>query len=221
VVVNKNLKLKGPHTGRFIIGKDGVTLDCGGHTVTGAGRDVTVGGVQIVGRKNVSIRNCHLRDHFFGVLLVDSNRNVLSRNRMTHVGDGFNLVRSDSNKLLQNAVTDASYSGVALFEGSDKNRIVGNVVADLADIGFTLQSNSSRNHVTGNSASRAGNSGFLVHHSGAGNAFSGNSATDNTGFGFSDNTTGFRGDAGTDNTYAENTCAGNSFGDSSPQTLCD
>ena len=48
-----------------------------------------------------------------------------------------------------------------------------------------------------------------------------NGSNDNGDFGFADLTTGTSGDFGTQNSYSNNTCSGNTKADSTPFGLCD
>ena len=85
---------------------------------------------------------------------------------------------------------------------------------------------STGNNLTDNVSRDGSLNGFLVSSDGfgkpsMGNTFSGNQSIDNATWGIEDVTTGFRGDAGTDNHYEDNNCNGNDKGDSSPATLCD
>lgn len=82
---------------------------------------------------------------------------------------------------------------------------------------------SSNNVLADNVATKSGN-GFGANEVGTvGNVFTGNTSNDNTGWGIEDQTPlfgGGTGDAGTDNTYSNNSCSGNGAGSSDPPGLC-
>lgn len=82
---------------------------------------------------------------------------------------------------------------------------------------------SSNNVLADNVATKSGD-GFGANEVGTvGNVFTGNTSNDNTGWGMGDQTPlfgGGTGDAGTDNTYSNNSCSGNGAGSSDPPGLC-
>ncbi len=225
IFVTRNTKLKGPHKGRFEIGKDGVTLDCGGHTVTGAGRNVEGTGVVFWRRKGATVKNCDFRDHQDGVVVAESHRNSIIDNRVSRVDGGYIVVRSNGNKLIGNHLRDSTqWFGYGIFEGSKNNRFRGNTSVEARGNGFAI-GDSSKNSFIGNVSRDSHAKGFSVEppspgNRSAGNVFQGNSALGNRDQGFWDSTNGFRGDSGTDNRYSDNTCEGNGS-ESFPGGLCD
>src|SRR3954447_13954121 len=72
----------------LIIGADDVTLDLGGHTVTGDGVS-DVEGVRTIGHDNVVIENGSVRNFVEGVVIIRSATTRLSQLRLSdhrHVG---------------------------------------------------------------------------------------------------------------------------------------
>lgn len=63
--------------GSIDITADGVTLDCAGYTITGAGAG---SGILLDGRTGVTVKNCNVTGFSFGIVLQDSSGNTLSDN---------------------------------------------------------------------------------------------------------------------------------------------
>jgi parallel beta-helix repeat protein len=145
------------------IGADGITLDLGGHTLSG------VTGYRIInqGHDNVTIRNGRISSDggtilldgvtgnkveditnswlILGMTVKNSSGNRIVNNRFDSVI--LWLSGSDHNVIAHNLVT--SYEGELLLSASNYNRIADNVVWSSRDVPFSL-SNSDHNSVRRN-----------------------------------------------------------------------
>ena len=176
----------GPCSGNgLIIGQNGITLNCAGHTISGQG-NVNFG-VFLNGVTNVTVKNC----------------------KATAFNDGFELVGSSSNTLTGNTATNNQNAGFDL-SGSSSNTLTGNTANNDYLYGFSLESSSNGNTLTKNHETvtvnyngpwSGGIAGFSVLSS-SGNTLTANTATGNQGIGFE-----FSSSSG--NTLAENTATGN------------
>jgi parallel beta-helix repeat protein len=104
----------------------------------------------------------------FGQLRVlDSNRNVLETNEITHgCGTAIQLVRADSNRIERNLAgsigSDGNQAGIELLEGSDDNIVRRNTTAQNATDGIFVESGSLRTRVERNVASFNSDDGIDV-----------------------------------------------------------
>lgn len=211
------------HKGNIVVAADNITLDCAGHTLIGPGRTFSFTGIDLNQRTGVTVRNCVLQDFETGIVLRQSDGNTLTANTIARVDRGFWLDGSDGNTLTGNSVTDAiDWFGYGVFDGSDGNELRANTTSAVRGVGFMVWA-SSNNVLADNVATKSGD-GFGANEVGTvGNVFTGNTSNDNTGWGMGDQTPlfgGGTGDAGTDNTYSNNSCSGNGAGSSDPPGLC-
>lgn len=180
LVITSDTTLTEHHAGSIVIGADGVTLDCAGHSVTGGGTF----GVLLSGRTGAIVKNCDVSGFFHGVGLLYSfdstitgntshgnslagfvleggSNNVLSSN--TADGNGWNgfQLSFPSNTTLENnvATNNGGTAGIAAGQSSG-NVIRGNTSTDNANNGIWVGASSSNNTITGNSTARNGETGF-------------------------------------------------------------
>src|SRR5918992_1704685 len=111
----------------LVIGASGITVDLNGHLVQGTGLGV---GVRNPGHHDVTIRGGTIRNFDSGVLLSETQRNVVAGISFdqTELG-GVHLMGADGSQVRDNHVT--GFSGVAfhLASGSSSNLVAGNAVA--------------------------------------------------------------------------------------------
>jgi parallel beta-helix repeat protein len=142
----------------LVIGQDGITLNCAGHTISGEGSNV---GVALSGRATVTVKNCHVTGFLYGVQLSDSSGNELIGNSANgNGGDGYILdTNSAMNTLTRNTADSNSHFGFVLSDSSG-NSLTRNTADVNGFAGFTVNG-SSRDTLTKNSAE--GNSeGFML-----------------------------------------------------------
>ena len=88
------------HDGNIVIGEDGVTLDCAGHTITGSGNG---NGILLPGREGVTVRNCHVTGFDLGIFLDWSSGSTIESNlSWDNAYDGIRLNYSNQNALTGN-----------------------------------------------------------------------------------------------------------------------
>ena len=70
----------GPCSGNgIVVGTNGITLDCAGHTISGRSSQ-TGKGIYLDGRTNVKVGNCNVAAFHYGFDLQGSSNNTLSGN---------------------------------------------------------------------------------------------------------------------------------------------
>ena len=114
----------------IIIGRDGIVLDLGGHTITGPGkggwvwpgRATSSVGVRLAGRSGVTVKNGRLTGFATGVLLEGGENNRVERVATTQNHYGVYLYRSKGNRV-SGVEVFANVYGLHL-QGSDGNQLV-------------------------------------------------------------------------------------------------
>jgi parallel beta-helix repeat protein len=185
ITITSNTKLRSDVTARIVIGADGITLNCDGHTISGIttapATPLMNNGITINGRNGVSILNCNVTNFYIGVQLASSNGTFLNGNTATGNGYGFFLSSSNLNHLATNNASRNGLDGFRLVS-SNANGLAGNTANGNSGSGFSLLS-SNFNALTGNTASRNGLNGFLLVFSNS-NGLLGNTANSNGSYGF-------------------------------------
>lgn len=131
----------------LVVTTDGVTLDLGGHTVTGD-PDVAGGGPGIVlrGVRGVTVRNGTVTHFGAGVVIKGGGDNLIEALTIQDnigeaegdFGDGIVVDASSGNRLAGNTVArNGPYSGIAMLGRSRYNQVLDNVVSDnnMAHVG--------------------------------------------------------------------------------------
>ena len=115
----------------IIVGADNITLDLNGHTVAGTPASGDQGGVVLVGRTGVTVRNGTVRNFDVGVVIEGgSNNTVEGVNAVDNIsfegatvnrgGDGIAILSSRNNRILRNnAVNNGPYSGIGIYSDID------------------------------------------------------------------------------------------------------
>jgi parallel beta-helix repeat protein len=207
----------GPCTGDALIaGADGITIDLGGHTISGTG---TGAGVRVAQRTGVTVTNgtiqgfhtgvvldestystvskLVLRDHIRGVNVAGSDLNLVEKNTITGSGlDGIRLGLSADNVISKNTLSGNVF-GIGVADWSTGNLVEKNVLRDTRGFGVAVFSDSDSNRIEKNDVQRTtGGDGINV---------SGDS--DNTAV--SKNIASFNSDDGIDTDNAQTTITGN------------
>lgn len=127
----------------------GATIDCAGHTLTGAYPTVTSGfGIQVIGSTGVTIRNCTIRNFKTGVAFQGSRGNTLINSTLRSNGIGVWMVsvgRAGSEQMSTDNVVSGNLlalndSGLMLSQGADRNRLIGNTVQNSTNVGIDINS---------------------------------------------------------------------------------
>jgi parallel beta helix pectate lyase-like protein len=146
----------------IVVMGDGVTLDLGGHTVSGSGSGV---GIRIVGR-STRVTNGTLTGFADGVF-VTSAFNTLERLVITGNGTGLSVFQSSLNVVRQTSIRNNRSDGVVIFRSTD-NSIHRSVISGNGGNGVRIESlgglttRASGNRVEGNSISGNVGSGVVV-----------------------------------------------------------
>jgi len=124
----------------LVIVADGVTVDLGGHTVSGSG-DAGMGGAGILFRSvhGSTVRNGTVTRFDAGVVVEGGSGNVIEHLTVEdnvgspdgELGDGIVVNNSNDNRVLANVVRrNGPFSGIALGISSSANEVRDNTVAD-------------------------------------------------------------------------------------------
>jgi parallel beta-helix repeat protein len=148
-VITSDTTLGEDHQGDIVIAADGVTLDCAGFTTSGA--TSVPSGIDLSGRRWVTVVNCNLHGFAVGLRLVNANENNLVQNTVS--GAAVDACQLDHAHL--NVVTDSAFDGngggCALVDSTfnifERNSLSANI-----DEGFDLD-RASDNNFTGNDVS--------------------------------------------------------------------
>jgi parallel beta-helix repeat protein len=170
----------------FIIAADNVTLDLGGHTVSGDAHSGSRGpGILFRNVSGSTVRNGTVQRFDAGVVVSGGSKNtVLNITAQDNVGpqdgelgDGIVLDSSSDNRIQGNTVQrNGPFSGISLVNACHNNNVRGNIVKDnnmmqagdpsagRQDMGIRLEGpDASNNDVVSNTVSGSGAEGISVH----------------------------------------------------------
>ncbi|MEM1543007.1 MAG: right-handed parallel beta-helix repeat-containing protein [Ignisphaera sp.] len=99
----------------IVVERDNIIIDGAGHVLRGSrGGD----GIDLSGRKNVTVRNITITAFDHGVFLNSSSNNVISGNNIANSWDGIRLDSSSNNVISGNNITNNKH-GIGLFYSSN------------------------------------------------------------------------------------------------------
>jgi parallel beta-helix repeat protein len=143
LVITSNTLLTEDHEGSIVVARNGVTLDCAGHTLTGAGFLV----VDTTG--STFMNNVAESNHLSGFDLYESSGNSLAGNRADgNLVHGVSAVGGRNNTVKENSASGNAHVGFD-FILSTNNTVKENVSTDNVENGFDFPA-SSGNDVRGN-----------------------------------------------------------------------
>ena len=174
--LDSDLDCSGPGGTALIIGANGMTLDCRGHTLTGDG--TTGAGVDLGSRTGVTVKNCTATGFGNGFELQGSHGDTLEKNTASDGVRGFLLDDSADNTLKRNTARDNVRQGFLLEDDSDRNTLERNTAIENGRAGFRLDG-SNDNTLKRNTA-RDNDRGFRLDGSN-GNTLEKNTARDRLG----------------------------------------
>ena len=169
----------------FVIVADDVTLDLGGHVVSGTDDHLTTGpGIVMRGVSRCTVRNGTVQRFEAGVAVEGGEGNVIEGLTVQDnlgtpdgdYGDGIVLNHTRGNAVRRNVVQrNGPFSGISLGRDSTHNEIVENTVADnnMAHLGFPDAGRqtmgiriegpaANHNRIVGNTVSNSGCDGIVV-----------------------------------------------------------
>ncbi len=205
----------------IVVERDNIVVDGAGYTLQGTGSGK---GVDLTGRRNVTIKNMEIKQFVFGIYLnhsssnsiiesdfisitfecirlyESSNNTIAANNLILNDIDGITLYGSSNNNITQNYLM-SNYDGIRLYESS-KNSITENIVKENY-YGIFLAS-SSDNNIGNNNVTANHGTGINLYWSSNENTISGNNITSN-------DYDGLRLEDSDDNVIAGNVVSNNSF----------
>ena len=152
----------GPCVGdALIVAADGVTLDLGGHTVSGAG---TGAGVRVARHTGVEVMNGTIEGFHTGLVLDEADGNhIWSLTLRDNLRQGITVAGSDGNLVEKNSVSATDVFGIAVFSNATNNRVEKNdVLGTILGDGIIVASDSSGTQITKNVASGNADDGIDV-----------------------------------------------------------
>jgi parallel beta-helix repeat protein len=139
--------------GGITIAKSGVTVDLGGHTITGLGEG---DGIAATGVSGVTVKNGSVVNFEAGLRLTGVSNSLVHDTRFSRNSDASAWIEgSTGNKFLRLTMTENGDGGFRLV-GSSKNRIAGNTVSGASDFGVGMEGLSSYNRLVRNKVTLAG-----------------------------------------------------------------
>jgi parallel beta-helix repeat protein len=137
----------------IVIQRDSIVFDGAGYTIqgnwTGSGTSRT--GIDLSGRRNVTIKETEIRAFYWGVYLYFSFDNSITRNNLTNLSSNVLLWNSSNNRVVGN---DVSGGAVGVWSNwSFNNTIVGNNLTNNTDgivISHSFNDRIENNTVTAN-----------------------------------------------------------------------
>ncbi|MFH1725200.1 MAG: right-handed parallel beta-helix repeat-containing protein [Elusimicrobiota bacterium] len=120
----------------LLIGADGITLDCDGHSITGDG---TGAGIFLNGRSGVTVKNCRTDNFYNGIYLFYAADNLLSGNSGSGNTYAAILVcaNSHNNTVVGNTVTRNRF-GIFLYGPVDYSVVSDNLAFDNSYAGISM-----------------------------------------------------------------------------------
>ena len=181
---NITYTLTGSINDSVVVERDNIILDGSGYTLQGTGFWLSTG-IDISGRRQVTIQSVEIRNFGYGIVLEDSSNNTILGNNIANNSEGIRLSHGSSNNTIaRNNITANNNVGVWLYSfnltiSGNNNTISGNNITSN-EYGITLE-RSSDNTVAGNNMANNWY-GVYLHYSSS-NTMSGNNITANSGYG--------------------------------------
>jgi parallel beta-helix repeat protein len=160
----------------IIVEKDNIVIDGANYTVLGAGASLYSRGIDLAGRKNVTLRNMSIEGFYYGVYLDFSSSNSIFGNNMTNNEYGIRLDDSLNNSISRNDITANNEGGVWVFYSTFNSISRNNVTANSWE--GILLIDSSYNIISENKA--INNADGIILADSSFNSVSGNNITANT-----------------------------------------
>jgi len=147
------------HAGSIIVGTDGITLDCAGHSITGPGSGT---GVLLQNRTGVTVKNCHVSNFDNGIGVERSPNNTIENNDVSdNHNRGINVNDGSHETQLVDNTANRNIHGIFVSKNSNRNKIVGNTFNENSGSGLMIL-RSHYNEITDNTASDNGSNGILL-----------------------------------------------------------
>ncbi len=162
--------------------RDNIVIDGNGHSLTGYNGSMS-GGILLLGRTNVTVRNTNISGYASGMRLVSSFNNSIVGNCISNNGDGIELVSSSFNVVSENNITSNVNLGVQVDQSSSYNEITDNNITESGKdelwLASSFNNNVRRNNITTSNYESDG----IKLSSSFNNSISGNNITASNDFG--------------------------------------
>ena len=130
----------GPCSGTGLyIGKNGITLNCAGHTITGSGSANVEAGIGLYGITKATVKNCDVKEFALGIYIEGSSSNTITGNTATNnVDTGFAFCYiSSKNKITGNTANSNGIYGFAFcVPPSGSGNILTRNTANSNEVGY-------------------------------------------------------------------------------------
>jgi len=120
----------------IVVERDNTIIDGAGYRLQGDGMER---GIDLSGRKNITVRNMEIKTFEYGIYAWNSSNNIICSNNVTanyQYGIGFGL--SSNNIISGNSITADDHYGILLAYASSNNSIAGNNVTNNSLSGIFL-----------------------------------------------------------------------------------
>ena len=112
----------------LVIGSDGITLDCAGHSIDGDASEPDYG-IFLNNSNGITIKNCVLSDFYYGISVPYSNNNNIINNTINNNDNGIILESCNNNSITSNKLSGNDY-GIYLISCFNStitdNDVIGN-----------------------------------------------------------------------------------------------
>ena len=140
----------------LVLGASGITLDLGGHSITGAGMGNSAGGIRVPpGVDGTTIRNGTVAGFTEGIVIDSSAWTTVTHMAVTGTERGINIANASWSTIIRNTVSGSWLDGIRVDGwGSVANQVTRNTVSDSNFIAITVSNGAhgtevSRNTVQG------------------------------------------------------------------------
>ena len=146
----------------LVIGANGITLDCNGYLIDGIIQSET-SGIYINNRNKITIKNCNIREFYYGIFLYSSSNNQLTNITTNSNNYGIALSYLSSNNIFKTITANSNtFLGIYLGPSSNNNQLTNITASNNAPYGIWLSSSSNNQLMNiianGNSAGILGSS---------------------------------------------------------------
>ncbi|MEM7827057.1 MAG: NosD domain-containing protein [Candidatus Aenigmatarchaeota archaeon] len=109
------------------ISADNVILDCQNHKITGSGASLAIG-INITGRRNVTIKNCEIQNFSIGIYLENSKLSKIESNNANNNGNAILILRGENNTISSNTLENNKFYGILMRNYSYNNLVESNII---------------------------------------------------------------------------------------------
>ena len=134
------------YSGSIAIVRQGVTLNCAGHTISGDGTGAGVGAFA----DGVTVTNCNIHGFYTGILTSQHGTRILG-NVLTQNVEGIRVAAATGATASGNSANNNAERGIIVCLGASGNTVSGNAANNNGGVGIVLDTVSA-NYVNNNAA---------------------------------------------------------------------